>query len=238
MNTLGIHFGLIPDDIDPQTMTQDDLDYYFFDRTGIKISLFELFRLQQYQIQPDNTSSKDTLELEKEERKFLEPQPKETLPYSKFCENKPKKKCEKSLKGNRNLLPLCPIVLKVKEKVKQMNKIEDKRRASPLVRLSSLGKDDFEPQIEPEAVYFSLASGPVNEETENSLSENSQFCESINSKNLQLDSEDNPSEKSNGPLLGSWHTETDIDSETMIFFKEIIEKAKTKSQKIISKQDE
>ena len=96
MNTLGIHFGLIPDDIDPQTMTQDDLDYYFYDRTGINISLFELFRLQQYQIQPDNTSSKDTLELEKEERKFLEPQPQETLPYLKFCENKPKKKCEKS----------------------------------------------------------------------------------------------------------------------------------------------
>jgi len=143
LNTLGIHFGLILDDIDPQTMTQDDLDYYFYDRTSINISLFELFRLQQYQIQPDNTSSKDTLELEKEERKFLEPQPQETLPYSKFCENKPKKKCEKSLKGNRNLLPLCPIVLKVKEKVKQMNKIEDKRRASPLVRLSSLGKDDF-----------------------------------------------------------------------------------------------
>ena len=110
-------------------------------------------------------------------------------------------------------------MLKVKEKVKQMNKIEDKRRASPLVRLSSLGKDDFEPQIEPEAVYFSLASGPVNEETENSLSENSQFCESINSKNLRLDSEENPSEKSNGPLLGSWHTETDNDSETMIFSK-------------------
>jgi hypothetical protein len=39
-------------------------------------------------------------------------------------------------------------------------------------------------------------------------------------------------------LLGSWHTETDNDSETMIFFKEIIEKATLKSQKIISKQDE
>ncbi len=33
LNTLGIHFGLIPDDIDPQTMTQDDLYYYFYDRT-------------------------------------------------------------------------------------------------------------------------------------------------------------------------------------------------------------
>jgi len=55
-------------------------------------------------------------------------------------------------------------VLKVKKKVKQMNKIEDKRRASPLVRLSSVGKDYFGPQIEPETVYFSLASSPVNEE--------------------------------------------------------------------------
>jgi hypothetical protein len=33
LNTLGIHFGLIPDDIDRQTMTQDDLDYYFYDIT-------------------------------------------------------------------------------------------------------------------------------------------------------------------------------------------------------------
>ncbi len=33
MNTIGIYIGLIPDDIDPQAMTQDDLDYYFYDRT-------------------------------------------------------------------------------------------------------------------------------------------------------------------------------------------------------------
>ena len=103
--------------------------------------------------------------------------------------------------------------------MKQIYKIEDKRSASPLVPLSSLGKDDFEPQIEPETVYVCLASDPANKETEDSLSENSQFCETINSKNLQLDSEENPSEKSNVPLLGSWHTETDNDSETMIFSK-------------------
>ena len=83
MDTIGIHFGLIPDDIDPQTMTQDDLDYYFYDRTGINISLFELFRLQQYQKQTDNTSSQDTSNLEKEEREFLEPQPQENLLPSK-----------------------------------------------------------------------------------------------------------------------------------------------------------
>ncbi len=41
MDAIGIHFGLIPDDIDPQTMTQDDLDYYFYDRTGINLSLFD-----------------------------------------------------------------------------------------------------------------------------------------------------------------------------------------------------
>jgi hypothetical protein len=45
MNTIGIHFGLIPDNIDPQTMIQDNLDYYVYDKTGINISLFELFRI-------------------------------------------------------------------------------------------------------------------------------------------------------------------------------------------------
>ena len=115
MSAVGIHFGLIPDDIDPQTMTQDDLDYYFYDRTGINISLFELFRLQQYQKQTDNTSSQDTLKLEKEERKFLEPQPQENLLPSKVCENKPEKKFEKSLRSDRNLLPLCPVVLEVRK---------------------------------------------------------------------------------------------------------------------------
>jgi hypothetical protein len=120
MDTIGIHFGLIHDDIDPQTMTQDDLDYYFYDRTGINISLFELFRLQQYQKQTDNTSSQDTLKLEKEERKFLEPQPQENLLPSKVCENKPEK-CEKSLGVDRNLLPLCPIVSEVRKQRDEQN---------------------------------------------------------------------------------------------------------------------
>jgi hypothetical protein len=58
-----------------------------------------------------------------------------------------------------------------------MKKIEDKRIASPLVHLSSLGKDSFEPQIDPETVYFSLALSPVSEEAADSLSEDSQFCD-------------------------------------------------------------
>jgi hypothetical protein len=101
------------------------------------------------------------------------------------------------------------------------------------VRLSSLGKDDFGPQIEPKTVYFSLAPSPVSEEAADSLSENSQFCESTNPKHSQLESEDNWSENSNEPLLGNWLTETEKD-----FFKETIEKTKTKSQEIISKTDE
>ena len=71
--------------------------------------------LQQCQRQPDNTNSKDTLKLDKEEREFLEPQPQETLPPSKVCENKPEKKFEKSLRSDRNLLPLCPVVLEVRK---------------------------------------------------------------------------------------------------------------------------
>ncbi len=83
------------------------------------------------------------MKLEKEERKFLEPQPQENLPPSKVCENKFEKEREKSLWGNMNLLPLCPIVSEVRKQVEQTNKIEDMRRASPLMRLSSLGKDNF-----------------------------------------------------------------------------------------------
>jgi len=64
------------------------------------------------------------LRTEKEERRFLEPQPQETSPPLKVCANKPEKKCEKSLSGHRNILPLGPIVLK--EQVKQISKIEDK----------------------------------------------------------------------------------------------------------------
>ena len=187
--------------------------------------------LQQCQRQPDNTSSKDTLKLDKEEREFLEPQPQETLPPSKVCENKPEKKFEKSLRSDRNLLPLCPVVLEVRKQVKKMYKIEDKRRASPLVSLSSLGKDDFEPQIEPGTVYVCLASDPANKETEDSLSENSQFCESTNSKHLQLESEDNQSENSNRPLLGNWHAETDKNSDVIVFSKKKLKKQGQKARK-------
>jgi hypothetical protein len=117
------------------------------------------------------------LKLEKGERKFLEPQLQENPLSPKTCENKPEKKCEKSLGGDRNLLPLCPIVLEVRKQVEQMNRIEDKHIASPLVRLSSLGKDSFEPQIDPETVYFSLTPSPVSEEATDGLSEDSQFCD-------------------------------------------------------------
>ena len=79
------------------------------------------------------------------------------------------------------------------------------------MRLSSLGKDVSEPQIEPETVYFSLAPGPVSQEAAESLSEDSQFCDSTNPEHLQLESEDNWSENSNEPLLGNWLTETDKD---------------------------
>jgi len=115
--------------------------------------------------------------------------------------------------------------------VEQTNKIEDKRRASPLLRLSSLGKDVSEPQIEPETVYFSLAPRPVSQEAAESLSEDSQFCDSTNPEHSQLESEDDWSENSNEPLLGSWLTESDKDSEVIVFSKKQLKKQRQKAKK-------
>jgi hypothetical protein len=89
-------------------------------------------------------------------------------------------------------------------------KQEDKQRASPLVRLSSLGQDDFEPQIERETVYLCLAqtNNTADKDTEDSLSEISQSCESTKYKYLQSDFENNLSENSNEHLLGNWASES------------------------------
>jgi len=48
MNTIGIHFGYLPNDLDPKTFTKEDLTFYFYDRTGLNLSLFDLFKLRQY----------------------------------------------------------------------------------------------------------------------------------------------------------------------------------------------
>ena len=48
MNTIGIHFGYLPKDLDPETFTKEDLTFYFYDRTGLNLSLFDLFKLRQY----------------------------------------------------------------------------------------------------------------------------------------------------------------------------------------------
>jgi hypothetical protein len=48
MNTIGIHFGYLPNDLDPETFTKEDLTFYFYDRTGLNLSLFDLFKLRQY----------------------------------------------------------------------------------------------------------------------------------------------------------------------------------------------
>ncbi len=114
--------------------------------------------------------------------------------------------------------------------MEQTNKIEDKQRASPLVHLSSLGKDRFEPQIEPETVYFSLAPSP-SEEGADSFSEDSLFCDSTNPKHSQLESEDDWSEDPNEPLLGSWPTESDKDSEVIVFSKRQLKKQRQKAKK-------
>ena len=48
MNTIGIHFGYLPNDLDPEAFTKEDLTFYFYDRTGLNLSLFDLFKLRQY----------------------------------------------------------------------------------------------------------------------------------------------------------------------------------------------
>ncbi len=48
MNTIGIHFRYLPNDLDPKTFTKADLTFYFYDRTGLNLSLFDLFKLRQY----------------------------------------------------------------------------------------------------------------------------------------------------------------------------------------------
>jgi len=48
MNTIGIHFGYLPNDLDPKTFTKEDLTFYFYDRTGLNLSLFDLFKLRQF----------------------------------------------------------------------------------------------------------------------------------------------------------------------------------------------
>ena len=39
MNTIGIHFGYLSNDLDPETFTKEDLTFYFYDRTGLNLSL-------------------------------------------------------------------------------------------------------------------------------------------------------------------------------------------------------
>ena len=34
--------------MDPETFTKEDLTFYFYDRTGLNPSLFDLFKLRQY----------------------------------------------------------------------------------------------------------------------------------------------------------------------------------------------
>ena len=109
------------------------MDYYFYDRIGINVSFFELFRLQQYQRKPlnrlcTNITSESNLRKKKEDRKFLVTEPQETSPPLKDCENKPIENCEKSLRGYGNLLSLYPIVPEVKEQVEQLNKKTNKGR--------------------------------------------------------------------------------------------------------------
>ena len=48
MNTIGIHFGYLPNDLDPEAFTKQDLTFYFYDRTSLNLSLFDLFKLRQY----------------------------------------------------------------------------------------------------------------------------------------------------------------------------------------------
>ena len=48
MNTIRIHFGYLPNDLDHETFTKEDLTFYFYDRTGLNPSLFDLFKLRQY----------------------------------------------------------------------------------------------------------------------------------------------------------------------------------------------
>ena len=48
MNTNRIHFGYLPNDLDHETFTKEDLTFYFYDRTGLNPSLFSLFKLRQY----------------------------------------------------------------------------------------------------------------------------------------------------------------------------------------------
>ncbi len=38
MNTIGIHFGYLPNDLDLKTFTNEDLTFYFYDRTGPNLS--------------------------------------------------------------------------------------------------------------------------------------------------------------------------------------------------------
>jgi hypothetical protein len=45
MDTLGLHFGFIPKDLELGKVTEDDVTHYFYDRTGLNLSLFDLFRL-------------------------------------------------------------------------------------------------------------------------------------------------------------------------------------------------
>jgi hypothetical protein len=48
MNTIGIHFGYLANDLDPETVTKEDLTFYFYDRTSLNLILFDLFKLRQY----------------------------------------------------------------------------------------------------------------------------------------------------------------------------------------------
>ena len=66
--------------------------------------------------------------------------------------------------------------------------------------------------------------------------EDSQFCESTNPNHLQSESEDNWSENAHEPFLGNWPTETDKDSEVIVFSKKKLKKQRQKAKKLSPNQ--